>query len=93
MLVLVLCVRVLCSLSLLPPPAIVCVVGNDRSGRLTRAGDLGTNKWYQTHTSAVVGLTVGDDGWFRDGRQQQRCYGCPATTAGRRAHGAEGQRL
>ena len=41
------------------------------SGRLTRAGDFGTNKWYQNHTSAVVGLTAGDDGRFGDGRQQQ----------------------
>ena len=32
------------------------------SGQLTRAGDPGANKWYQSHTSAIVGLTAGDDG-------------------------------
>ena len=37
------------------------------AGRLTRAGDLGTNTWYQSHTSTVAGLTAGDDGRFGDG--------------------------
>ena len=62
------------------------------SGRLTCAGDPGANKWYQSRTSAIAGLTAGDDVRFRDGRQQRRCCGCPAMTGGRRAHGAGGQR-
>ena len=62
------------------------------SDRLTRAEDPGANKWYQSRTSAVAGLTAGDDGRFGDGRQQRRCCGCPAMTGGRRAHGVGGQR-
>ena len=62
------------------------------NGRLTRAEDPGANKWYQSRTSTVAGLTAGDDGWFGDVRQQRRCCGYPAMTGGRRAHGAGGQR-
>ena len=39
------------------------------SGRLTRSEDPGANKWYQSRTSAVAGLTVGDDGRLGDGQQ------------------------
>ena len=52
------------------------------SGRLTRVKHPGTNKWYQSRTSAAAGLTAGDDGRFGDGRQQQRCCGCLATIGG-----------
>ena len=62
------------------------------SGRLTHSEDQGANKWYQSRTSTVVGLTAGDDGRFGDGRQRRCCCGCPATTGGRCVHGAGGQR-
>ena len=61
------------------------------SGRLTLAGDSRGNKWYQSRTSAVAGLTTDDDGRFGDGRQQRRCCGCPATIGGRRAGGQRHQ--
>ena len=62
------------------------------SGRLTLTGDPGANKWYRSRTSAVAGLTAGDDGRFGDGRQQRRCCGCPTMIEGRRVHSAGGQR-
>ena len=55
-------------------------------------GSRGTNKWYRSHTSAVAGLTAGDDGRFGDGRQQRRCCGCTTTIGGPRVHGVGGQR-
>ena len=51
----------------------------------------GTNKWYRSRTSTVIGLTAGDDGLFGDGRQQWRYCGCLAMTGGRRAGGQQHQ--
>ena len=88
------CFCCMCVCSVLPPSSTsshsVCA-RTPVSDRLTRAGDPGPNKWYQSRTNAVVGLTVGDDGRFGDGRQHRRCCGCPAMTGGHREHGAGGQ--
>jgi hypothetical protein len=48
--------------------------------------------------ACVAGLIAGDGNWLEEGRQQrsswrrQCCWGCPATTGGRCAHGAGSQR-
>ena len=72
-LVLVLSVCVRCSQSLLLPLVIVCMVGQPRSCSAVVDSPepviLWANKWYQSCTNVVAGLTVGNDERFGDGRQ------------------------